>query len=675
MRKIVLRMVGLSLVLVGAASAQITIYSDGGDGMLENRFGWTEPVVHNTDDWGVSIGEWWGDGLTTFVMPFQLPDYGAIPNPFDTAGFGVNYYNKGDSTVTDIDLYAVRTSTNSSILATDWYNGEDDTNATMIQVSFLTPTNVFGPVSTSETGDANLVAYLNEAYDGGAGARHFVFLRLSYQSSNFATGWDAYNVTTRNAALVSDWPVITATATTADTDMDGLPDIWEGANGLDPYDDGTIDENNGPIGDPDFDGLVNSNEYARGTGPQIFDTDNDGLSDGSEVHTNLTEVLVWDTDDDGLSDGDEVNNTLTDPLLADTDEDEEDDWFEIWQGTDPLDPESSSAALGLLIVDGTLDAGYGDAVATQTVNTAWEDNLDELDAAYAYVQNDRLFLMITGNMNTNWSKYNIFIDSTDAVTTNLFEAAGNNTATNMNGLVFDEGFSPDYHMSLRLGEWAGDYELNLDWEDLSTKAISWHQNLLEGSLDGTGYMGPGDANSNAMAIAYDSSNTNGLVFGTGAASVPDVLAVTSGLELSIALSDIGNPYGEIRVAVMVAGEPYDPVSNQILGGLTPVQDALGAASTVDFNAYAGEQFFSFVGKPLPQPAITAVQLISGNTEVQFDVDGLIAGYDYMMQDSASLILGFSDVAGSEFTAASTNETITMPVDAGASAMFFRVSVP
>ena len=51
----------------------------------------------------------------------------------------------------------------------------------------------------------------------------------------------------------------------ADTDHDDLPDGWERAHGLDPNDDGSIDPNNGPNGDPDNDGVSNFQEYQSGT--------------------------------------------------------------------------------------------------------------------------------------------------------------------------------------------------------------------------------------------------------------------------------------------------------------------------------------------------------------------------------------------------------------------------
>ncbi|MDP6899421.1 MAG: hypothetical protein QGF94_01110 [Candidatus Thalassarchaeaceae archaeon] len=94
-----------------------------------------------------------------------------------------------------------------------------------------------------------------------------------------------------------------------DTDGDGLDDGWEVASGLDPLDNGDAefdeiltgenptapdeditennetfpDPDNGPMGDPDRDGLPNVEEAEYGTNPNLRDTDADGLNDAWEV--------------------------------------------------------------------------------------------------------------------------------------------------------------------------------------------------------------------------------------------------------------------------------------------------------------------------------------------------------------------------------------------------------
>ncbi len=93
-----------------------------------------------------------------------------------------------------------------------------------------------------------------------------------------------------------------------DTDKDTMSDGWEVANGLNPLDNGESDDaendpseansedaevqeeedswpdpDDGPKGDPDRDGLINSVEVLEGTNPRLADTDGDGLNDKWEV--------------------------------------------------------------------------------------------------------------------------------------------------------------------------------------------------------------------------------------------------------------------------------------------------------------------------------------------------------------------------------------------------------
>ena len=82
-----------------------------------------------------------------------------------------------------------------------------------------------------------------------------------------------------------------------DTDGDTLLDGWESANGLDPNDDGATNVINGASGDPDNDGLTNSEEQLYNTDPNNADTDGDGITDGGEVDSSTDPNDDTDTPD------------------------------------------------------------------------------------------------------------------------------------------------------------------------------------------------------------------------------------------------------------------------------------------------------------------------------------------------------------------------------------------
>ena len=151
----------------------------------------------------------------------------------------------------------------------------------------------------------------------------------------------------------------------ADADNDGLLDSWEEAFGLATDDDGSVDVNNGPDGDPDMDGLTNLEEFNAGLEPNNDDFDMDTLLDGVETNTGIyvdandtgTDPKVADSDGDGLGDGVEdpglpfvdASQPGTNPNLADTDNDGFDDMIEIDNDSDPTDvnstPQSGELAL------------------------------------------------------------------------------------------------------------------------------------------------------------------------------------------------------------------------------------------------------------------------------------------------------------------------------------------
>ena len=285
----------------GASQAPVaSILANSNDGQLEKRSEWAPGTVTVQDNgnWNVSVGEWYGSGLTTAVIPFQLPDFGAVANPFTTASFGVNLFQKGGATVTDLDLYAIRTSSSPQIASTDWYNGSaPDPSATLIQASFLTPastTTSVGPESgsnnvTDAAGNAALLAYLNSAYNGGAGAGKFVFLRVSYGSDTFASGSDAYQFTTRNAGLEGDAPVINFTSSQTALAPDGTYTL-SGTGVIDVGNEVIVGRESG-IGTFNLNGgTVNAKKISGGSGNATVNF-NGGLLKAKADEGNLIENL------------------------------------------------------------------------------------------------------------------------------------------------------------------------------------------------------------------------------------------------------------------------------------------------------------------------------------------------------------------------------------------------
>ncbi len=273
----------------------------------------------------------------------------------------------------------------------------------------------------------------------------------------------------------------------------------------------------------------------------------------------------------------------------------------------------SCASLALAQVDGSIVGdGYGAAYAVQTVQTQFGDanpnGGSELNAAYARISGGRFYLTLTGNLENNFNKLEIFLQ-TGPGGNNVFDSAGNDNAGNMDGLTFASGFAPNYHLIARRGNGVFD----LDFANLNNQSASGYFNILNGGDFGSGATGTG-VNGQAIEVGFNGSNIAGVTGGTGPADQMAALAVTTGLELSIALSDLGlqGLDGEqICVMAFVNNQDHNYASNQFLPGLTPPQGNMGGdgagnfTGVVNFNLNNFQQQGYFV-VPVPAPSAAAI---------------------------------------------------------------------
>jgi len=282
----------------------------------------------------------------------------------------------------------------------------------------------------------------------------------------------------------------------------------------------------------------------------------------------------------------------------------------------------SPTALSAPVLDGTRDVSYGSAVAVQTVETQFGDNDSELDAAYATVEGGILYLMLTGNLESNFNRLNIFIDS-HAGGQNVIQNNANNGGTNPEndnwagkhaGMTFDSGFEADYMLSLRNGNFGGN-RFDVDYAVVGGGLGNFlaATDVFGGTTTGSN----ASALANGIGVAFNNSNAAGILGGTGAANQAAALAVATGIELAIPLSAIGNPNTVFKISAMVNGSNHDYLSNQFLGGLPAGTGNLGgdgaggftgSLSGIDLNQFAGSQYFRVA---VPEPAAMVILALGG----------------------------------------------------------------
>jgi hypothetical protein len=277
------------------------------------------------------------------------------------------------------------------------------------------------------------------------------------------------------------------------------------------------------------------------------------------------------------------------------------------------------------VVDGTRDAAYGVPLAVQTVETQFGDanplGGSELDAAYAVIAGGRLYLMLTGNQETNFNTLEIFIDAKPggenvlSVTPQYDYVDGVVwRSTVLGGLTFDAAFAADYHLFTRWGGNGTPYTAEFvnrqgggSASNPGSKGATPNAaGLVASGAILAGNVGPnasGTALSQNLEIAINDNNAAGVTGGTAAANQAAAAAVTTGMEFSVALADLGYPApgSTIKILAAINNGDHNFVSNQLLAGVPAPQGNLGgdgsggftgSLSGIDFNDFGGAQYFT-----------------------------------------------------------------------------------
>lgn len=294
-------------------------------------------------------------------------------------------------------------------------------------------------------------------------------------------------------------------------------------------------------------------------------------------------------------------------------------------------------------INGTCEASYGSALAIQDIQTQFGNsdlgqvdfaNGSELDSIAAQVVEDVLYLCIAGNLESNFNKLELFIDSRPGgqnrilgtnpdVDFNAINRQGDDGSGN--GLRFDDTFEADYYFTMSHGSQPG--------RPTTALFANFAELFVDDNNPGIGYfLGEGRAanytnsglldrnaggnNPFGIRATINNSNTAGVAGGT--LIEPDSGAgVMTGIELSIPLDAIGSPEGDIRVVLYVNGQGHDFASNQWLDSLGGVGEVgnLGDPRLVDLAVIPGTQWVLI---PLSDPCAGVIcgdSNLSGNVSV------------------------------------------------------------
>jgi hypothetical protein len=249
-------------------------------------------------------------------------------------------------------------------------------------------------------------------------------------------------------------------------------------------------------------------------------------------------------------------------------------------------------------INGSYDPAFGSAFSVQTDATGFGLNQSELDGAYGLIDNGNLYLFFSGNLQNNGNNINLFIGGTNGQSTLNAANPGNlglNNLSVMNGSKFSPGFSAVYA-----------FNINNTNKTLTVSQYNLTNNTAVdglGSLTESGNIVLNGTVDNSVVVGFNNNNSKSQAANVGAGS--------TGLELAIPLSLIGNPSGPINVLVDINGYQEVYLSNQFLPGLASGTANLGTA-TFNFSSTTGEYFTVPTSSSVVLPPVLTVNGVNAD---------------------------------------------------------------
>jgi len=357
--------------------------------------------------------------------------------------------------------------------------------------------------------------------------------------------------------------------------------------------------------------------------------------------------------------------------------------------------------LGGAVIDGTVETNmYGCVpLAAQAIGTTFGNsstgsndvaNGSELDSAYGRIENDVLYLVLGGNLDSDFTKLEIFFDTG--------APGGENTLTNLNpnvdpfdgssaleimgaggpggtngtpGLTFDTGFAANYWIGVNCG--GSPFTVYANYAQLypgGGGSNGYYLGMTVGLTNGTLFAGA--ANPFGIQVAINNINGGGVDTSPCYEESGQEL-VRTGVELGIPLTALGNPTGAVKVCAFINGQNHNLVSDQTLGPIWDGSDYffctndLGVASLANFANAPGNQYF-VVG---PEMRIAGVARSGSNVNVTW-LTGTNSNLVYQLQRTSALTPASWSNIGSPTNGTGLAVTQTDTSATTNSTLFYRV---